>query len=58
LLGKNQLFYGVEWGFDLYFTKLRPIAIKPRLLNKEESNQDWKYLKETLLEYIVLLDNI
>lgn len=42
---------GIEWGFELHFTKLRPVASKPKLLDEKAWNQAWRLLKSKLPNY-------
>lgn len=42
---------GIEWGFELRATELRPVAIDPKLLDKKAWEADWEMIKELLPEY-------
>lgn len=42
---------GIEWGFELRFMKLYPIAIEPRLLDEKAWKQAWKLVKGSLPDY-------
>ncbi len=42
---------GVEWGFELHYTNLRPVAIIPRLLDENAWTKACQLLKKELADY-------
>jgi hypothetical protein len=44
---------GIQWGFKLYLSQLRPVALKPTLLDETAWNQAWDLIKEKLPGYTI-----
>lgn len=45
---------GVEWGFELHWTKLRPVAIMPKLLDETVWLKYFEFFQKKLADYRLL----
>lgn len=45
---------GVQWGFQLHWTKLRPVAIIPKLLDETVWLRDFEFFQKELADYRIL----